>query len=92
MKSLKETLVSSLNELMNANQSIHLIDVDLGSVYGSGSIKNNFPERYHQAGIAEQNAIGIAAGLGATGKIPIVISLSCLFIVISCILLICPLG
>ena len=34
--------------------------------------KNRFPERFFQLGIAEQNMIGIAAGLAATNKIPVV--------------------
>lgn len=34
--------------------------------------KNRFPERFFQMGIAEQNMIGVASGLAATGKIPVV--------------------
>jgi len=34
--------------------------------------KNRFPERFIQVGIAEQNMTGIASGLAATGKIPVI--------------------
>jgi len=34
--------------------------------------KNRFPERFFQMGIAEQNMVGVASGLAATGKIPVV--------------------
>jgi transketolase len=34
--------------------------------------KNRFPERFFQMGIAEQNMIGVASGLAAAGKIPVV--------------------
>jgi transketolase len=34
--------------------------------------KNRFPERFFQMGIAEQNMVGIASGLAAVGKIPVV--------------------
>ena len=34
--------------------------------------KSRFPERFFQLGIAEQNMIGIASGLAATNKIPVV--------------------
>jgi len=34
--------------------------------------KSRFPKRFFQLGIAEQNIIGVAAGLAATGKIPVI--------------------
>ncbi|MDD5760749.1 MAG: transketolase C-terminal domain-containing protein [Candidatus Pacebacteria bacterium] len=34
--------------------------------------KNRFPERFFEVGIAEQNLIGVASGLAAVGKIPVV--------------------
>ncbi len=76
-QSLKETLISSLIKLMEEHSEIHLLDVDVGVVYGSKILYKKYPERCHQIGIAEQNAIGIAAGLAAAGKIPIIISLAC---------------
>ena len=34
--------------------------------------RNRFPERFIEVGIAEQNMAGIASGLAATGKIPVI--------------------
>ena len=34
--------------------------------------RDRFPERFIEVGIAEQNMVGIASGLAATGKIPVI--------------------
>ena len=34
--------------------------------------RNRFPERFVEVGIAEQNMVGIASGLAASGKIPVI--------------------
>jgi transketolase len=43
---------------------------DLGRAMGASGFAKSFPERYLQCGIAEQNLIGMAAGLASCGKIP----------------------
>lgn len=74
---LKDTLVRCIIEAMEADDNIHVIDIDLGTVYGSQAIRERYPERCHQVGISEQNAIGIAAGIAAAGGRPVVVSLAC---------------
>lgn len=39
--------------------------------------KKEFPERFLEMGIAEQNMMGVAAGLAASGKVPFVNSFAC---------------
>lgn len=60
----------ALVEIGRANDNVVVLDADLGKATNSIRFKVEFPERYIDCGIAEQNMIGIAAGLAASGKIP----------------------
>ena len=64
----RDAVIASLNELMSQDSSVCYIDCDLmGCINGKVLVKK-YPERCFQAGIAEANAVGVAAGLTATGK------------------------
>ena len=52
------------------------LDADLCGSTQSVVIEKNFPERYFEMGIGEQNMISVAAGLALTGKIPFAHSFS----------------
>ena len=51
-----------------------VMDADLAAATQTGKFKAAFPERFYDCGIAEQNMMGIAAGIAATGKKVIVSS------------------
>lgn len=68
--SLRETYGKTLVELGRENPDIVVLDADLSPSTMTHYFKKEFPERFFEVGIAEQNMIGIAAGLAATGKIP----------------------
>ena len=55
-----------------ANDKVVVLDGDLGSSTGAHDVKNVFPDRHFNVGIAEANMVGIAAGLASCGYIPIV--------------------
>ena len=55
-------------------KEVFIIDADLASSTKVTYFAEKFPERFIQCGIAEQNMIGVAAGLAASGKIPFVAS------------------
>jgi transketolase len=57
-------------ELARADDRIHSLENDLG--LPSVPFGDEFPERYHQIGIAEANLMGVAAGLSRSGRIPYV--------------------
>lgn len=46
------------------------LDADLSGSTKSQGFAKEFPERFFNAGIAEQNMVGMAAGLAAAGKLP----------------------
>jgi len=59
-----------LVELGLRNKDIVALDADLAKSTKTILFKKNFPDRFFDMGIAEQNLIGTAAGLAMAGKIP----------------------
>lgn len=55
-------------ELAECRDDIMVMTADLGTLSGLERFKNNFPERFFNVGIAEQNMIGMAAGLAREGN------------------------
>ncbi len=71
---MRSTFLETLLEEARKDERIYLITPDLG--YGVlESFGQEFPNRFINAGIAEQNAIGMAAGLALNGKVPYVYSI-----------------
>jgi transketolase len=67
--SLRETYGKTLVELGRENRDIVVLDADLSRSTMTMLFAREFPERFFDCGIAEQNMVGIAAGLAASGKI-----------------------
>ena len=67
-RACRDGLALTLNELMAEDKSIVYVDCDLMGCINTKQLRNNYPERAFEAGIAEGNAAGVAAGLAATGK------------------------
>jgi transketolase len=68
--SLRETYGKTLVELGKANPNIVVLDADLCPSTMTHYFAKAIPDRFFDVGIAEQNMIGIACGLAASGKIP----------------------
>ena len=68
--SLREAYGKTLVELGRVNPDIVLLDADLRPSNMTKYFAREFPSRSFDCGIAEQNMVGIAAGLAASGKIP----------------------
>ena len=58
----------ALVELGKKRDDFIVLDADLAAATQTGKFKKEFPERFYDCGIAEQNMISIAAGVAATGK------------------------
>lgn len=56
------------------NKDVVLLCCDLTESTRSLAFKQNFPDRFIEMGVAEQNMAGIAAGLAFSGKIPFIAS------------------
>src|SRR4030042_1099455 len=69
-ESLRDTYGKTLAEMGKENPDIVVLDADLCPSTMTHYFGKEFPDRFFGVGIAEQNMIGIAAGLAASGKIP----------------------
>lgn len=68
---MRKTFIQTLVELSRKDERIFLITPDIGYSVLEPFI-NEFPQRFINVGVAEQNAISIAAGLALSGLIPYV--------------------
>jgi transketolase len=69
-KSLREAYGLSLVELGKKDRNVVALEADLGNSTRSVLFKTEFPGRYFEMGIAEQNMASTSAGLALAGKIP----------------------
>jgi len=67
---MRNAFVAKLTELAKVNENIVLLVGDIGfGVFEH--FKKEFPKRYFNLGIAEQNSIGVVSGLAKEGYFPI---------------------
>ena len=69
-RALRDVFGEVVTELAAADPRIVMLDGDLGSSTRGQVFEEAFPERYFQMGIAEQNMLGVAAGMAVMGCIP----------------------
>lgn len=56
-----------LPEIVKTNNNVRLLTADISSISGMDRFIKNHPEKFINVGIAEQNMVGVAAGLGMEG-------------------------
>ncbi|HSO30825.1 MAG TPA: transketolase C-terminal domain-containing protein [Candidatus Sulfomarinibacteraceae bacterium] len=69
---MREIFGETVAELASADPRIVMLDGDLGSSTRADIFEKAHPDKYLQMGIAEQNMLGVAAGLATTGLIPFI--------------------
>jgi transketolase len=74
---LRNAFGSALLEVCRQNPRVVVLDGDLGNSTGAHSMKQEFPDRFYNLGIAESNLVSVAGGFAACGYIPFVTSLTC---------------
>ena len=67
---LRETYGQTLVELGRENPDIVVLEADLSWSTMTHFFAREFPNRFFDCGVAEQNMVSIAAGLASSGKIP----------------------
>jgi len=73
----REVWGRTLVELGEKNPDIVVLDADINPATLTRYFKERFPERFIQVGVAEQNMMGIAAGMSTVGFIPFATTFAC---------------
>lgn len=68
----QDSLANKLEDLMKADPKVLVISPAMLAGAGLSSLREQFPERVLDVGIAEQHAVTMAAGLAASGFKPVV--------------------
>ena len=71
---MRQSFVDTIIDLAKNNKNLFLLTGDLGFSVFEG-FKKQFPKRFFDVGVAEQNMIGVAAGLALSGKTVFVYSI-----------------
>lgn len=69
-KATRESYGMALVELGRENNNVVVLDADLSKSTKTADFKKEFGERFFNVGIAEQNLMGMAAGLANVGCVP----------------------
>ena len=71
-KPLRLVFGETVTELAARDPRIVVLDGDLGSSTQARIFEDAYPERFFQMGIAEQNMLGVAAGMAQVGLVPFI--------------------
>lgn len=66
----RESYGKALVDLGAKYENLVVLDADLAAATKTGMFKKAYPDRFFDCGIAENNMMGVAAGLALSGKIP----------------------
>lgn len=75
-KRLREVFGDAFLELCRQNPRVVALDGDLANTTKTLAVRQEFPDRFFNIGLAESNMVSIAAGLADCGLIPFCTSLS----------------
>jgi transketolase len=79
-KATRDAFGAALKELGNEFPNVVVVDGDVGNSTRTEPFAKAFPNRAFNVGIAESNMVGVAGGLAAAGKTPVVSSFACFLI------------
>ncbi len=79
-KATREAFGEALVSLAEKHPDLVVLDADLSKSTMTQAFAKKHPERHFELGIAEQNMIGVGAGLALCGKIPVVTSFACFLV------------
>ena len=79
-RSQRETFGVALSDLADESPGLLVLDGDLATSTRADIFASRHPSRFLQMGIAEQNLVGVAAGLATQGYIPVVSTFACFIV------------
>lgn len=75
-KPMRDVFGEALLALCRDNPKVVVLDGDLGNSTRAELVRQAYPERFFNIGIAESNLVGVGAGLAGAGFIPFIVSFS----------------
>lgn len=75
--SMRDAFGEALVEIARRNEKIVVLSGNLMESVRTKDFKEEFEKRFFEMGIAEQNMMGVAAGLALSGKIPVAATFAC---------------
>lgn len=79
-KATRESFGETILEVAEKDPRVVVLDADLSKSTMTQPFMKKFPARHFEVGIAEQNMVGMAAGLALSGKVPVLTSFACFLI------------
>jgi len=76
-KEMRTVYAETLIELAAGDPRIVVLEADLMRATGTGIFRAAHPDRSFNAGVAEADMVGVAAGLAAEGKVPFPATFAC---------------
>ncbi len=73
---LRNIFGDALLDLVRENPRVVVLDGDLGNSTKTEYVRQEFPERFFNIGIAESNLVGVGAGMAGAGFYPFIVSFS----------------
>lgn len=74
MKSTRDGFGEAILEIAKKNEKVVVLSADLAESLRLNEFKKELSHRFIECGVAEQNMMGVAAGLALAGKTPVVTS------------------
>ena len=71
---MRKVFAAELERIMKENEKVCFLDADLAKAGGTMKLREVFPERAFDVGIAEANMASVAGGMSAYGMIPFIAS------------------
>ncbi|MGN0684222.1 MAG: transketolase family protein [Oscillospiraceae bacterium] len=68
-RATREGYGDGLCALEEVRPDLIVLDADLSAATKTGVFRKKYPEKHYNCGIAEQNMMGVAAGIASTGKL-----------------------
>src|SRR3954453_3703602 len=76
-KATRDAFGRALEALGGEHPNLVVVDADVSNSTRTEWFGHKYPDRFFNIGIAESNLVGVAAGLAASGKTPVIASFAC---------------
>ena len=76
----RDAFGNTLVELIDRDERVYVLDGDLANSTKADKVSRERPEHFLQMGIAEQNMMGVAAGMASCGLVPWLSSFACFLV------------